>query len=85
MHKICRLRLLQQSQPRAEVYNPDGTFIGRIERGFDFLGYHFGPDGLSVAKKTVEIFVAHAIRLYEQELGETDASVWLLLTPCKAY
>jgi hypothetical protein len=20
------------------------TFIGRIERGFDFLGYHFGPE-----------------------------------------
>ncbi len=33
--------------------HPDKTFIGRIERGFDFLGYHFGPDGLSVAKKTI--------------------------------
>ncbi len=52
----------------------DKTFIGRIERGFDFLGYHFGPDGLSVAKKTVENFVARAIRLYEQEPGETFAS-----------
>ncbi len=30
----------------------DKTFIGRIEKGFDFLGYHFGPDGLCVAKKT---------------------------------
>ena len=39
--------------PRAEVYNSDKTFIGWIEKGFDFLGYHFGPDGLSVAKKTV--------------------------------
>ncbi len=37
--------------------HPDKTFIGRIERGFDFLGYHFGPDGLSVAKKTAEISV----------------------------
>ncbi len=26
--------------------HPDKTFIGRIERGFDFLGYHFGPAGL---------------------------------------
>ena len=52
----------------------DKTFIGRIERGFDFLGYHFGPDGLSVAKKTVENFVARAIRLYEQEPGEACAS-----------
>ena len=52
--------------------HPDKTFIGRIERGFDFLGYHFGPDGLSVAKKTVENFVARAIRLYEQEPGEAS-------------
>ncbi len=31
----------------------DKTFIGRIEKGFDFLGYHFSPQGLGVAKKTV--------------------------------
>ena len=54
--------------------HPDKTFIGRIETGFDFLGYRFGPDGLSVAKKTVENFVARAIRLYEQEPGEACAS-----------
>ncbi len=35
------------------LYNSDKTFIGRIERGFDLLGYHFDPDGLSVAKNTV--------------------------------
>ncbi len=23
------------------------SFIGRTERGFDFLGYHFGPEGLT--------------------------------------
>ena len=33
--------------------HPDKTLIGRIERGFDFLGYHFGLDGLSVARKSV--------------------------------
>ena len=26
--------------------HPDKTFIGRIEKGFDFPGYHFGPDGI---------------------------------------
>ncbi len=50
--------------------HPDKTVIGRIERGFDFLGYHFSPDRLSVAAKTIENFVARAIRLYEQEPGE---------------
>ena len=33
--------------------HPDKTFIGRIERGLDFLGYRFGPEGLSMAKNTV--------------------------------
>ena len=46
--------------------HPDKTFIGRIERGFDFLGYHFGPAGLAVAQATIERFVERAARLYEQ-------------------
>ncbi len=54
--------------------HPDKTFIGRIKRGFDFLGYHFRPGRLSVAQKTIEQFVARAIRLYEQEPGEALAS-----------
>ena len=47
--------------------HPDKTFIGRIERGFDFLGYHFSPAGLSLAKKTIANFIEKASRLYEQE------------------
>jgi len=54
--------------------HPDKTVIGRIERGFDFLGYHFVPDGISVARKTVENFIARAIRLYEQEPREPYGS-----------
>ena len=54
--------------------HPDKTFIGRIERGFDFLGYHFGPEGLTLAAKTIEQFVERALRLYEQEPGELGGS-----------
>ena len=36
---------------------PDKTFIGKIERGFDCLGYTFSPESLTVASKTVEQFV----------------------------
>lgn len=53
---------------------PEKTFIGPIERGFDFLGYHFRPDRLSVPAKTIENFVARAIRLSEQEPEEAFAS-----------
>ena len=34
--------------------HPDKTFIGKIERGFDFLGYHFMPSGLAIARLTLE-------------------------------
>ena len=50
--------------------HPDKTFIGRIERGFDFLGTHFGPEGLTMAARSIEQFVERALRLYEQEPGE---------------
>ncbi len=54
--------------------HPDKTFIGKIERGFDFLGYHFSPEGLTVAKATIQKFVARAIRLYEQDRREPFGS-----------
>ncbi|MGA3115027.1 MAG: hypothetical protein ABSF90_11425 [Syntrophobacteraceae bacterium] len=46
------------------------TFIGRMERGFDFLGDHLSPKGLTVVKETLKRFVSHATRLYEQGPGE---------------
>jgi hypothetical protein len=46
--------------------HPDKTFIGRISRGFDFLGYWFTPSGLGIAQKTVERCLAKVSRLYEQ-------------------
>ncbi len=54
--------------------HPEKTIIGRVEKGFDFLGYHISPEGLSLAKKTVENFVARATRLYEQEPREPHDS-----------
>ena len=45
---------------------PDKTFIGRIGKGFDFLGYYFSREPLRVAEKTREKHVLHIIRLYEQ-------------------
>ena len=41
------------------------------------VGYHFGPERLEVARKTVERFVARARQLYEQEPGEPIASARL--------
>jgi hypothetical protein len=45
---------------------PDKTFIGKISKGWDFLGYHFDGNQLTVAAKTVEKHVLHTRQLYEQ-------------------
>ena len=50
------------------------TSIGKIEREFDFLGYHFGPDGIGPARKTVANFLTSPLRPYEQEPGEPFGS-----------
>jgi hypothetical protein len=46
--------------------HPEKMFICRVERGFDFLGYHFSTAGLPVARQTVINFIEKASRLYEQ-------------------
>jgi len=44
------IRLVNQTLAELHVeQHPDKTFIGRISRGFDFLGYAFTPAGLEVA------------------------------------
>ena len=57
--------------------HPDKTFIGRIARGFDFLGYWFSPSGLGVAQKTVERMVAKVLRLYEQGADQVRIEAYL--------
>src|SRR5439155_9423350 len=57
--------------------HPGKTFIGCVERGFDFLGYRVSPAGLTVAEETLRRFVARATRLYEQEGDRRAAAVSL--------
>jgi hypothetical protein len=61
------IRLVNQTLAELHVeQHPDKTFIGRISRGFDFLGYAFNPAGLEVAPQAVERCVQRASQLYEQ-------------------
>ncbi|QDU10182.1 reverse transcriptase/maturase family protein [Gimesia aquarii] len=62
------IRTVNQILAKLKVdQHPDKTFIGRISRGFDFLGYRFQSDGLiGVARKTIIRFVERATWLYEQ-------------------
>ncbi len=49
--------------------HPGKTFIGRVSKGFDFLGYHFSGKGnaLTLAQKTIDNFLTKVRRLYEQD------------------
>ena len=47
--------------------HPDKTFVGRIEKGFDFLGYRFSKTGLKLATNTLANAVEKVHRLYEQK------------------
>ena len=59
-------RLNQCLQALRLEKHPAKTFIGRIEKGFDFLGYHFSRAPLRLARRTWEKHALHMIRLYEQ-------------------
>jgi RNA-directed DNA polymerase len=59
--------------------HPDKTFIGRISRGFDFLGYHYQPQGLSIAIITVRKHLERCHQLYEQKCKEKATSIEVAL------
>ncbi|MCP4370557.1 MAG: hypothetical protein GY797_20955 [Deltaproteobacteria bacterium] len=46
--------------------HPDKTFIGRVERGFDFLGYYLKPGIIRVAVNTIKRFALRISLLHEQ-------------------
>ena len=53
----------------------DKTFIGKISKGFDFLGYRFNHRGLiGLASKTIQNFNERVAALYEQNASE--ARIW---------
>ena len=61
------VRELNQILSRLKVEkHPDKTFIGKVEKGFDFLGYHFSKQPLEIARKTIQKHVLRIVQLYEQ-------------------
>jgi RNA-directed DNA polymerase len=62
------VRRLNQTFGELKVsQHPDKTFIGRIERGFDFLGYYFCRGPLRLAQRTLQNHATRLHRLYEQQ------------------
>lgn len=61
--------------------HPDKTFIGRVEKGFDFLGYRFSTSWLTVAAPTMARFVARTDQLYEQERRRRETGMLAVSSP----
>jgi RNA-directed DNA polymerase len=57
--------------------HPDKTFIGRVERGFDFLGYFLKPGVLRVSRGTFVRFTERITQLYEQGAGIERIGVYV--------
>ena len=74
------IKLLNQCFNELKVdKHPGKTFIGRIEKGFDFLGYHFSRNPLKLADITVKKHVERMYRLYEQQKTKKATSTEIAL------
>ena len=55
----------------------DKTYIGKLEKGFDFLGYRILKDSLSIAKTSFAHLCANISRLYEQRASNARLGTYL--------
>jgi hypothetical protein len=51
---------------REQLTAANKTWIGRVSKGFDFLGYHISLNGLSMAKRSFDRMSVKFHRLFEQ-------------------
>lgn len=56
--------------------HPDKTFIGKISKGFNFLGYLFKPSGLQIGIETIRRAYVKATQLYEQGASKKRIEVY---------
>ncbi len=71
----CRRAVKQLNQVFNQLKlekHPYKTLIGKLDKGFDFLSYHFSPQGLMIANITYNKFVTRLRRLYEQKKSQPN-------------
>ena len=54
---------------------PDKTFIGKIEKGFDFLGFYFGRSGISVSKKSIIKFAENIVMRLTSHSSSAESKI----------
>jgi len=58
------------------VKHPQNTEIGRLARGFDFLGFHFTPQGLTAAASSIKKFHEKFSRLVREAWQPVPKQRW---------
>ena len=53
----------------------DKTFIGKIEKGFDFLGFYFSKEGMSISKKAVRKFAKNIVLRLEEHSSSNEGKI----------
>ncbi len=72
------IRIVNETLAELKVEkHPDKTCIGRIARGFDFLGYTFSSAGLGIAPQTLGRCVERITQLYEQRADSVRMGVYV--------
>jgi RNA-directed DNA polymerase len=56
---------------------PDKTFIGKISKGLDLLGYQFEKEKITVSKRTIQNHIRRLTQLYEQNKHQPNWNMLL--------
>ncbi|RHH96561.1 transposase [Enterobacter cloacae] len=62
----CISRLAEFFEMGGFTRHPEKTQTGRIEKGFDWLGIWYGPEGPTIAPRALQNHRERSIRLFEQ-------------------
>ena len=74
-HLRKAVRMINQVLVKLKLeQHPDKTYIGKANKGLDFLGFTFTPNQISVSCKTITKSLKHITRLYEQNVDQVH--IW---------
>ena len=66
------------SQLKLKVHTEEKRFIGKIEKGFSFLGYFFKPNRkLRPSRESLKRLVSNSIQLIEQGADRSQLRIYL--------
>ena len=56
--------------------HPDKTDAGHVEKGINFLGYRFSPEGLTISQQTLNRLATNILQLQEQQVSHSRLAMY---------